>query len=169
MKTDQGSMTMVFYYDVAPVTVSSFLHLSRTGYYNGLTFHRILPNFVLQGGDPKGDGTGGPGYQVQAEFNDRPHLPGVLSMARSEDPNSAGSQFFVCLDYTHTQHLDHKYTGFGKVVAGTDTMNKLAATPLADPNAGRPVKPPVIESVEVKPVTATENPYADMFHIKAAK
>jgi peptidyl-prolyl cis-trans isomerase B (cyclophilin B) len=169
MTTDQGPMTLAFYYDVAPNTVASFLDLSRTGYYDGLTFHRIIPSFVLQGGDPKGDGSGGPGYSVNAEFNDRPHVEGVLSMARAQDPNSAGSQFFVCLDYTRTQHLDNKYTAFGMVTDGRDTMKKLAATPLADPENGRPVKPPVIEKVQVKPVTAGENPYVTMFHLGEAK
>src|SRR2546423_3055241 len=134
MTTDKGPMTMIMYYDVAPITSDSFLYLCRTGYYDGLTFHRIVPGFVIQGGDPRGDGTGGPGYNVQAEFNDRKHDPGVLSMARQGDPNeqnggmpraeyanSAGSQFFVCLDYKSTQHLDHRYTAFGKVVKGMET------------------------------------------------
>ena len=87
MTTDKGPMTMVMYYDVAPVTCDSFLYLCRTGYYDGLTFHRIVPDFVIQGGDPRGDGTGGRGYNVQAEFNDRKHDPGVLWMARQGDPN----------------------------------------------------------------------------------
>lgn len=168
MTTDQGAMTMIFYYDVAPITVSSFLNLSRTGYYDGLTFHRIIPSFVLQGGDPKGDGSGGPGYNVQAEFSDRPHVEGVLSMARATDPNSAGSQFFICLDYSRTKHLDNKYTAFGMVVSGTDTMKRLAATPLSDPEAGHPAKAPVIQKVEVKPVTAAENPYAEMLKVGEA-
>ena len=181
MTTEQGPMTMVFYYDVAPVTVDSFLSLSRTGYYDGLTFHRIIPSFVIQGGDPKGNGTGGPGYTVPAEFNDHPHLEGVLSMARQGDPNegsgapprcefanSGGSQFFVCLDYTRTQHLDNKYTAFGRVVEGMDTVKKIAATPLADPQAGKPATPQVIVKAEVKPVTAGSNPCAEMLHLKEA-
>jgi cyclophilin family peptidyl-prolyl cis-trans isomerase len=175
MTTDKGPLTMAFFYDVAPVTVDSFLYLSRTGYYDGLTFHRIVPSFVIQGGDPKGDGTGGPGYNVQAEFNDKKHEPGVLSMARQGDPNeaagamprcefanSAGSQFFVCLDYKNTQHLDHKYTAFGKVMSGMDAVNAIAATPLADRN-GKPQTPQKIQKVEVKPVTAAENPYVEIF------
>ena len=89
METDHGPMTAIFYYDVAPHTVSSFQSLAETGFYNGLTFHRIVPQFVIQGGDPKGDGTGGPGYQIDAEFNDRRHEEGVLSMARSGDPLEA--------------------------------------------------------------------------------
>src|SRR5205823_5018137 len=89
MQTDQGAITMAFYYDVAPHTVDNFLTLSAEGYYDGLTFHRIIPGFVLQGGDPRGDGSGGPGYSITAEFNDRPHTEGVLSMARKGDPNEA--------------------------------------------------------------------------------
>lgn len=163
MTTDYGKLTCVFYYDVAPNTVDNFLTLSEGGYYDGLTFHRIVPGFVIQGGDPRGDGTGGPGYTVAAEFNDHPHLEGVLSMARSSDPNSAGSQFFVCLDYSNTRHLDNQYTAFGKVVDGMDAVKKIAATPLADPQAGTPVKAPVIQKVEVLPVTKDANPYSAIF------
>lgn len=166
MQTPQGPLTMVFYYDVAPNTTDSFLSLAGGGYYDGLSFHRIVPGFVIQGGDPRGDGTGGPGYNLEAEFNDRPHLPGVLSMARATDPNSAGSQFFVCLDYTNTKHLDHQYTAFGQVVSGMDAVNKIAATPLSDPRAGTPQTPQVIEKVTVKPVTAQDDPYAQMMHLK---
>ena len=162
MSTKQGNMTMAFYYDVAPHTVENFLSLATHGYFDGLKFHRILPGFVIQGGDPRGDGTGGPGYQIPAEFNERPHVEGVLSMARSNEPDSAGSQFFVCLDYAKTQQLDRKYTAFGKVVEGFDTAKKIAETPLADPNAGKPVQAPLIDKVEVKPVTAKENPYAPL-------
>jgi len=182
MTTEQGTMSMAMYYDVAPISVSSFLYLSRTGYYDGLTFHRIIPDFVIQGGDPMGTGTGGPGYNVQAEFNDRKHEPGVLSMARQGDPmersgaaprcefaNSAGSQFFVCLNYQNTQSLDGKYTAFGKVIDGMDTVKKIASVPLATTSRGqsdKPANPPVIQKVEVKPVTAAENPYAEMFGLK---
>ena len=171
METDHGPMTAIFYYDVAPHTVASFQTLAEQGFYNGLTFHRIVPTFVIQGGDPKGDGTGGPGYQIDAEFNDRRHEEGVLSMARSGDPleaqgamprcefaNSAGSQFFVCLEYK--QHLDRRYTAFGRVVNGLDTVKKIGAVPLADPANGRPAQPPVIKGMKVEPVTADKNPYA---------
>ena len=166
MQTNQGPLTMIFYYDVAPITVDSFLRLSEQGYYDGLTFHRIVPGFVIQGGDPEGNGRGGPGYNLEAEFNDRPHEAGVLSMARATDPNSAGSQFFVCLDYTNTKHLDHQYTAFGKVVDGMNAVNKIAAAQLGDPQNGTPKDPQVIESVRVKPVTANQDPYADMMHLK---
>ena len=173
MKTDDGSLEAIFYYDSAPNTVDNFLTLSAGGYYDGLVFHRIVPDFVIQGGDPLGmiadhAGTGGPGYHVEAEFNDRPHEAGVLSMARSSDVNSAGSQFFICLDYANTQSLDHKYTGFGEVVSGMDTVKKIAATP-TDSQTQRPDKPPVIESVQVVPVTADDDPYAGFFGGAAAK
>jgi cyclophilin family peptidyl-prolyl cis-trans isomerase len=165
MTTESGPLTMAFYYDVAPNTVDSFQKLAAEGYFDGLTFHRIVPGFVIQGGDPKGDGTGGPGYHVEAEFNDHPHLPGVLSMARSQSPNSGGSQFFVCLDYTKTQHLDRQYTAFGVVTDGMKAVEEIAKTKLSNPDEGKPVKPPVIQKAETKPVTATNNPYAQMLHL----
>ena len=170
MSTDQGEMTMVFYYDVAPNTVASFLTLAAEGFYDGLTFHRIVPGFVVQGGDPRGTGTGGPGYQIGAEVNDRRHEQGVLSMARNGDPlerqsekprpefaNSAGSQFFICL--ARTEYLDGRYTAFGKVIKGIQTVKALGALPVADPRTGRPQTPPVIKTVQVVPVTSDNNPY----------
>jgi len=165
--TAAGNMTAVFYYDVARKTVDSFLRLASEGYYDKLTFHRILPGFVLQGGDPRGDGMGGPGYQLPAEFNDKPHSEGVLSMARGNDQNSAGSQFFICLDYKQTQHLDHLYTAFGTLVDGLKAAHEIEKTPLADAQAGKPVNPPVIDQIEVKPVVPGENPYATLFHLDA--
>ncbi|MGD0141422.1 MAG: peptidylprolyl isomerase [Tepidisphaeraceae bacterium] len=163
MQTDSGPLTEVFYYDAAPHTVDGFLQLASGGYYDGLVFHRIIPGFVIQGGDPLGSeparaGTGGPGYMVGAEFNDHPHVEGVLSMARANDPNSAGSQFFICLDYAHTQQLDHKYTAFGRVVAGMDAVKKIASVK-TDPSNDRPEHPPVITKVDVLPVTAKDDPY----------
>ena len=179
MQTKAGAVTIVFYYDAAHHTVDNFLHLAEEGFFDKLTFHRIVPGFVIQGGDPRGDGSGGPGYQVPAEFNDRQHLEGVLSMARNGDPlepkgymprpnyaNSGGSQFFVCLDYSKTKALDRKYTAFGRVVDGMDAVKQIAATPIANREKGTPSDPPVIEKIEVKPVTAAENPYADMLHMK---
>ncbi len=175
MTTEKGPMTLAFFYDVAPNTVASFLSLSANGYYDGLTFHRIIKDFVIQGGDPRGDGSGGPGYGVEAEFNERKHEPGVLSMARRGDPNeaggamprcefanSAGSQFFVCLNYAQTQQLDRRYTAFGKVMAGMDSVNAIAGVEIVDPEAGKPKSPPKILKVEVKPVVAAENPYPKM-------
>jgi peptidyl-prolyl cis-trans isomerase B (cyclophilin B) len=166
MQTDSGPLTEVFYYDVAPHTVEGFLQLASGRFYDGLMFHRIIPGFMIQGGDPDGDdlaraGSGGPGYMTGAEFNDRPHLEGVLSMARAEDPNSAGSQFFICLDYAQTQQLDHKYTAFGRVVDGMDAVKKIASVK-TDPTNNRPEHPPVITKVDVLPVTAQNNPYAKM-------
>ncbi|MDY7107995.1 MAG: peptidylprolyl isomerase [Planctomycetota bacterium] len=144
--TEFGDMTVELWNDVAPNHVENFLKLARDGFYDGLTFHRIIPGFVIQGGCPKGDGTGGPGWNVEAEFNQRPHKPGTLSMARSSDPNSAGSQFFVCLTREKCQHLDGQYTGFGQVTDGMDVVKKIAAVE-ADPNTGRPDAPPKMTTV----------------------
>lgn len=166
MQTGKGPLTMIFYYDIAPVTVDSFLHLALEGYFDGLMFHRIVPGFVIQGGDPRGDGTGGPGYSIDAEFNNHPHEPGALSMARATDPNSAGSQFFICLDYAQTKQLDGKYTVFGKVVDGMNAVNQIAQTPIANPRTGTPAEPQIIQSVTVKPVTAQDNPYKTVFQYK---
>jgi cyclophilin family peptidyl-prolyl cis-trans isomerase len=163
MTTEAGPITEIFYYDSAPHTVDNFLGLSQGGYYDGIVFHRVVPGFVIQGGDPTGTGMGGPGYQVNSEFNNKPHNQGVLSMARSQDPNSAGSQFFICLDYAQTQQLDGKYTAFGIVTKGMDTVNTIAGGKLADPQKGAPEKPVAITSVEVKPVTAKDDPYTTLF------
>lgn len=163
MSTPHGPMTMIFYYEVAPNTVRHFQTLAEEGFYDGLTFHRILPGFVIQGGDPLGNSRGGPGFTVPAEFSRRKHTEGVLSMARSDDPNSAGSQFFICLDYAQTKQLDEKYTAFGELAAGMDAARKIAAVPLVDPRAGQPKEKQVIDKVEVKPVTAAENPYLKLF------
>jgi peptidyl-prolyl cis-trans isomerase B (cyclophilin B) len=174
--TDKGLMTMAFYYDVAPHTTANFLKLAAEGFYDGLTFHRIVPDFVVQGGDPRGDNTGGPGYMIHHEFNDRQHLEGVMSMARSGDPNeaggalprcefanSAGSQFFICLKHENTKQLDRRYTAFGRVVEGMEAVKSIAAVPLADELTGRPKEPPRMLKLEVKPVTAKENPYTTIF------
>jgi len=144
LTTDHGSFTVELWNDVAPGHSENFLKLVDSGFYNNLTFHRILPTFVIQGGCPKGNGTGGPGWRVKAEFNDRKHEKGVLSMARSADPDSAGSQFFVCLGRENCQHLDRQYTAFGKVISGIETVDKIAATPLADPRSGQPLQAPRI-------------------------
>lgn len=156
MQTESGPMTEVFYYDAAPNTVENFLTLAGGGYYDGLIFHRVAPGFVIQGGDPLGTGMGGPGYNLASEFNDKPHLEGVLSMARAQDPNSAGSQFFICLDYAQTQQLDHQYTAFGKVVEGMDTVKAIAG---AKVNGETPEHPVAIKTVEIFPVTAGKDPY----------
>jgi peptidyl-prolyl cis-trans isomerase B (cyclophilin B) len=162
MATDAGEMTLIFYYDAAPHTVQNFLDLCSGGFYDGLSFHRVVPGFVIQGGDPTATGMGGPGYMVTAEFNDKQHVQGVLSMARSQDPNSAGSQFFICLDYAHTQALDHKYTAFGKVQNGMEAVEKIAAGKLSDQEKGTPQTPSTMTKVQVLPVTAQNNPYAEL-------
>ncbi|MGD0389894.1 MAG: peptidylprolyl isomerase [Tepidisphaeraceae bacterium] len=166
MTTESGPLTEVFYYDAAPHTVDNFLALASGGYYDGLVFHRVVPGFVIQGGDPLGAdsdpqkrGTGGPGYTIIAEFSDKPHSEGVLSMARAGDPNSAGSQFFICLNYANTQQLDHQYTAFGKVVDGMDAVKSIAGAKVQDE---KPDHPAAITKVEVFPVTAQKDPYASI-------
>lgn|SRR5690554_741750 len=155
IETDKGTFRVELWNDVAPGHAENFLKLARKGFYDGLTFHRIIPGFVIQGGCPKGDGTGGPGWRVNAEFNDREHQPGVLSMARSSDPDSAGSQFFVCLTREHCRHLDGQYTAFGKVTSGMDVVEKIGATPV-DPRSGRPKgEPPRMTKVTVDPPDGT--------------
>jgi len=127
ISTSLGDVTAELWDDVAPNHVANFLKLGRDGFYDGLRFHRIIPGFVIQGGCPKGDGTGGPGHTVAAEFNDRKHVPGTLSMARSADPDSAGSQFFICLTREKCRHLDGEYTGFGQITEGLDIVEKIGA------------------------------------------
>ncbi len=128
--TDKGEMVLELFPDVAPKHVESMLNLIRKGFYNGLAFHRVVPGFVIQGGCPNTKegasgmpGTGGPGYNLQAEFNARKHLKGTLAMARSNDPDSAGSQFYICLDAI--PHLDGQYTVFGQLVQGDDVPEKV--------------------------------------------
>ncbi|HWP35542.1 MAG TPA: peptidylprolyl isomerase [Thermodesulfobacteriota bacterium] len=111
------------YPDVAPRTVENFLALVRRGFYDGLTFHRVVPGFVVQGGDPNGDGTGGPGYAIKAEFNARKHVTGTVAMARAAHPDSAGSQFYICL--APQPSLDGKYTVFGQVIEGMDVVQRI--------------------------------------------
>lgn len=144
IETTEGPIVVELWDDVAPGHAKNFQDLAEKGFYDGLTFHRIIKDFVIQGGCPTGNGTGGPGYNVKAEFNDRKHDKGVLSMARSADPDSAGSQFFICLGRNHCQHLDGQYTAFGKVVEGIDAVDKIAATPL---RGETPVDPPKMKSV----------------------
>jgi peptidyl-prolyl cis-trans isomerase B (cyclophilin B) len=112
LETNVGDILIDMWSDIAPGHVSNLLGLAKIGYYDGLTFHRIVKNFVIQGGCPTGNGTGGPGYTIKQEFNENLHLPGVLSMARTSDPDSAGSQFFLCLE--KVPFLDRQYTAFGK-------------------------------------------------------
>jgi len=126
METTGGDMMMEFWPDVAPGHVRNFLDLSYTDFYDGLTFHRVIPGFMIQGGCPQGTGGGNGPRRLQAEFNDRKHLPGVLSMARTGDPNSASCQFFVM--HANATHLDGQYSAFGKLSSGLDVVNKIATT-----------------------------------------
>jgi peptidyl-prolyl cis-trans isomerase B (cyclophilin B) len=125
-----GEIVVKFYPSVAPGHVKNFTDLARKGFYNGTTFHRVIPGFMIQGGDPNSKsadrsshGMGGPGYKIKAEFNSTPHKRGVLSMARSNDPDSAGSQFFICV--SDANFLDWQYTAFGEVVSGIDVADKV--------------------------------------------
>lgn len=134
IETTLGTIELEFFPDVAPKHVENFKKLARQGFYDSTTFHRVIPGFMIQGGDPNSkdedrsnDGTGGPGYSVDAEFNNRPHKRGILSMARSSDPNSAGSQFFICV--ADANFLDGKYTVFGQVTKGMDVVDKIVAVP----------------------------------------
>ena len=120
---ETGTIIMELYPDVAPETVEAFKKLVAKGFYDGLTFHRVIPGFMAQGGDPDGTGMGGPGYNLKAEFNDKKHVRGTLAMARSADPDSAGSQFYIC--YTPTPHLDGQYTIFGQVTDGMEHVDAL--------------------------------------------
>src|SRR5437763_10688539 len=126
MQTDKGVMKIQFYEKDAPNTVKNFVKLSRMGYYDGLTFHRVIPDFVIQGGDPTGTGAGGPGYNIKCELdgNNQYHDRGVLSMAHA-GRDTGGSQFFICHSRTNTKHLDRKHTVFGKVVEGLDVIDKI--------------------------------------------
>lgn len=154
METSKGTMTFEFWEDVAPGTVANFKKLAKEGFYDGTAFHRIIDGFMVQGGDPLTKdpankamyGTGDPGYKIKAEFNKRPHVRGVLSMARSSDPDSAGSQFFIML--APTPHLDGQYTAFGRLIKGDDTLSKIARTPVEPSRNGEPSSP--VERVEIK-------------------
>jgi peptidyl-prolyl cis-trans isomerase B (cyclophilin B) len=121
---DNGQeIRLEFYPADAPKTVENFVTLARKGFYNNLSFHRVVPDFVVQGGCPKGNGTGGPGYTIPAEFNTQKHVRGTVAMARSQHPDSAGSQFYIC--YGPTPHLDGNYTVFGKVTSGMEHVDRI--------------------------------------------
>jgi peptidyl-prolyl cis-trans isomerase B (cyclophilin B) len=162
LKTSAGEMVFEFWPDVAPQTVENFKKLARAGFYDGTAFHRIVKGFMIQGGDPlsKRDdplvGTGGPGYQIKAEFNDRPHVRGVISMARSQDPNSAGSQFFICL--ADARFLDRNYTAFGKLIKGDEVLGKIGDTPTAAGSGGERSKPTVRVGLETVSIVANTEP-----------
>jgi peptidyl-prolyl cis-trans isomerase B (cyclophilin B) len=164
IKTSKGEMTIEFWEDVAPKTVANFKKLAKEGFYNGTAFHRIIKGFMIQGGDPNTKdpskegiyGMGDPGYKIKAEFNEKKHERGVLSMARSMDPDSAGSQFFICLDPAPS--LDRQYTGFGRLVKGEDVLLKIGDTPVASNGRERskPTERVTVESVKI--VAAPETP-----------
>lgn len=160
IKTAHGEMTIAFWTEVAPKTVENFKTLARKGFYDGTAFHRIVKGFMIQGGDPLTKdatqqsrwGTGDPGYKIKAEFNEKPHVRGVISMARSSDPHSAGSQFFICL--ADARFLDRQYTAFGQLIKGDDVLGRLGDTPTARGSGGEnssPVTRVGVESVTIVP------------------
>src|SRR5215472_7940889 len=165
IKTSEGDMVVQFWTDAAPNTVENFKKLARQGFYDGTTFHRIVKAFMIQGGDPNSKdpakensyGQGGPGYNMKAEFNDHSHDRGVISMARGPDPDSAGSQFFICLAPVH--RLDHRYTTFGKLIKGQDVLEKIGDTPVTRNSMGEPSKPTkriLIESIKIMPADSVK-------------
>jgi peptidyl-prolyl cis-trans isomerase B (cyclophilin B) len=158
IKTTEGDMVIAFWTDAAPKTIANFKKLAKSGFYDGTCFHRVIKGFMIQGGDPLTKdpsaedrwGTGGPGYNIDAEFNDHSHARGVISMARSQDPNSAGSQFFIC--HGNPTFLDHQYTTFGKLIKGDDVLEKIGATPTHPQD--RPDKRMGIISITIVPANS---------------
>ena len=150
IETSEGSMTFEFFNDKAPGHVENFLKLAGEGFYDGTPFHRVISGFMIQGGCPDGNGRGGPGYSIKAEFNDVLHERGIMSMARSADPDSAGSQFFVC--HGEASFLNGQYTAFGKLVEGDDVLDKIASAPVRSGAGGEnsaPLEPVKITKVSV--------------------
>jgi len=164
IKTSDGDMVIEFWTDAAPNTIDNFKKLARAGFYNGTAFHRIVKGFMIQGGDPLTKdpanesrfGTGDPGYKIKAEFNDHSHDRGVISMARSQDPDSAGSQFFICL--APVRRLDHQYTTFGKLIKGDDVLEKIGNTPVtfSGGEMSKPLKRVEIKKIEIVPASAVK-------------
>jgi len=158
--TSLGVMVVEFYPDVAPKHVENFEKLAKEGFYDGTCFHRVIPGFMIQGGDPNTKnenakdtwGMGGPGYSINAEFNSKHHARGILSMARSQDPNSAGSQFFIC--QADCGQLDGQYTVFGNLIKGFDVLDKIATTPTEPPD--RPIKRVNIDSIKIVPADSVK-------------
>ena len=147
-----GVMKGELYEDIAPETVANFEKLAKSGFYDGLTFHRVIPGFMIQGGDPNGTGTGGPGWTIRGEFsangfrNDLKHTEGVLSMARTMDPNSAGSQFFIMV--ADAPHLDGQYAAFGKITEGLEVAQEIVEQPRDW--SDKPLEPVVMKTVVVE-------------------
>jgi peptidyl-prolyl cis-trans isomerase B (cyclophilin B) len=165
IKTSEGEMVVHFWSDAAPNTIENFKKLARAGFYDGTIFHRIIKGFMIQGGDPSSKdaakenhyGEGGPGYQIKAEFNQHKHERGVISMARGPDPDSAGSQFFICL--APVPRLDGKYTTFGKLIKGDDVLEKICNTPVTKNIMGemsKPTKRVVITKIEIAPANSVK-------------
>ena len=165
IKTNEGEMVVQFWADAAPDTIQNFKKLARQGFYDGTIFHRIVKGFMIQGGDPNSKdsakessyGQGGPGYEIKAEFNNHSHDRGVISMARGPDPDSAGSQFFICL--APVRRLDGQYTTFGKLIKGDDVLDKIGNTPVegnAQGEVSKPTKRVVIESVKIEPAESVK-------------
>ena len=160
VQTNKGTIRFELLESDAPKTTENFITLAERGYYNGVIFHRVIKGFMIQGGDPNTKdpkkesswGMGGPGYQIKAEFNSRNHDRGVLSMARSQDPNSAGSQFFIC--HGEARFLDKQYTAFGKLIKGDDVLEKIATTQTRPQD--RPVKRMGVESVKIVPADSVK-------------
>ncbi|MAE45709.1 MAG: peptidylprolyl isomerase [Planctomycetes bacterium] len=157
LETCHGDMLIEFFPELAPKHVENFISLTQSGFYDGTKFHRVIPGFMIQGGDPNTKspegpanrwGTGGPGHSVDAEFNDKPHVKGILSMARSQDPNSAGSQFFVV--HGEASFLDNNYTVFGQVVDGLEALDAIVAGECKPGGEGSsPVEPVEITKAQV--------------------
>jgi peptidyl-prolyl cis-trans isomerase B (cyclophilin B) len=160
IKTTAGEMVIEFWPDVAPKTVENFKTLAKKGFYDGTAFHRVIKGFMIQGGDPLTKdasqearwGTGDPGYKIKAEFNERSHKRGVISMARSQSPDSAGSQFFIC--HGDPTFLDRQYTAFGKLIKGDDVLEKIATTPTHPPD--RPNTRQGVESIKIVPADSVK-------------
>ena len=160
IETNKGTIRVELLESDAPKTTENFITLAQRGYYDGIIFHRVIKGFMIQGGDPLTKeaskeaswGTGGPGYQVKAEFNDRHHDRGVLSMARSQNPDSAGSQFFIC--HGAPRFLDKQYTAFGKLIKGDDVLEKIATTPTHPQD--RPDKRIGVESIKIVPADSVK-------------
>lgn len=158
IETTHGPMTLEFLPDKAPATVKSFLKLAAKGFYDGLAFHRVVKGFMIQGGCPKGDGTGDAGFKLKAEFNDTPHVKGVASMARAQSPDSAGCQFFIC--HGDARFLDRQYTAFGRIPAGDAeslaTLDKIAGVEVTASRGGERSTPKA--RVGIDRVTVSETP-----------